>query len=154
MVQAFRTQTWRTSVNPIRLSFYSEGKLYIQRRTLLLRKMKQKGRWEWDERGGCFLPARPYQQGNLGEDRKGGKESTSPIWVESIQAEAGTRAWLVKAKPGEWRAHRDSSEMRYGRKQECGQIARGLEGQSGTVHTNVPTGQDATEEFQTAADLT
>lgn len=36
----------------------------------------------------------------LREDRKGGKESASPIWVESIQAEAGTRAWLVKAKPG------------------------------------------------------
>lgn len=72
----------------------------------------------------------------LREDRKGGKESASPIWVESIQAEAGTRAWLVKAKPGGVEGTRDSCEMRYGRKQECGQIARGLEGQSGTVRTD------------------
>lgn len=61
---------------------------------------------------------------------------------------------LSRQSQGEWRAHGDSSEMRYGRKQECRQIARGLEGQSGTVRTNIPTGQDATEKFQTAADLT
>lgn len=87
------------------------------------------------------------------EDRRGGKERAPPSRVAGIQAEAGTRAWLVKAKPGEGGSGGypgDGSEMRIGRKQECGQIARGLGGQSGTC---VPRGQDAAEEFQTSYDL-
>lgn len=119
--------------------------------------MGRKG--DWRERGevavfyGLSGQTWPYQEGNLEGGKEGRKGKSSSYLGGECPDFDRDKSLTCQGKPRGSGGHTwDSSEMRHGRKKECGQIARGLEDR--VVQFIYTRGQNATGAFQTADDLT